>query len=377
MSHPWLAQRLGRFETSGIRRVFDLARSLTSPIDLSIGQPDFDVPPAVQEAAIDAIKSRKNGYTPTQGIPELREKLRARVREVYPHPDRELLVTSGTSGALVLAILALVDPGDEVIVFDPYFVMYPALVSLAGGRCVFVDTYPDFRIDVAKVELALTPRTKVILFNSPCNPTGALAAAAEVRALAELAARRDVALVSDEIYREFCYGAKFASPAAHNPQTLVIDGFSKSHAVTGWRLGYAHGPAAVIEAMQKLQQYTFVCAPQPAQWAGLAALKVDMSSAVAEYRRKCDKLSRALARHFELAAPGGAFYMFPKAPWGTGTEFVEAAVARQLLLIPGSVFSGRDTHFRLSYAASDETLDRGIEVLCDLAKSGPGGGRGR
>ena len=161
-------------------------------------------------------------------------------------PDREVFVTSGTSGGLMLAILTLVNPGDEVIVFDPFFVMYGALAGVAGAKVVYVDTYPDFRVDPEKVADAITPRTKMILFNCPANPTGAVADEADVRALAELAAERDVVLVSDEIYRDFCYDGPFVSPAQFNPQTIVIDGFSKSHGMPGWRLGFAHGPSAII-----------------------------------------------------------------------------------------------------------------------------------
>ena len=177
----------------------------------------------------------------------------------------------------MLAILAMVNPGDEVIVFDPYFVMYPALVGMVGGKCVMVDTYPDFRIDPARVAAAITPRTKLILLNSPANPTGAVAGEADVRALAELAAKHNIALVSDEIYREFCYDAPLASPTRWNDQTIVIDGFSKTYGVTGWRLGFVHGPAAIIDKLTMLQQYTFVCAPHPLQFAAVAALDVDMS----------------------------------------------------------------------------------------------------
>jgi aspartate aminotransferase/aminotransferase len=234
--HPWLADRTAKFDSSGIRKVFDLAAKMSNPINLSIGQPDFAVPESVKEAAIAAIRADKNGYSVTQGIAPLREKLQQRVDAELGHADRRVLVTSGTSGALVLAMLALVNPGDEVIVFDPYFVMYPALVQMVGGVCVMIDTYPDFRIDPARVAAAITPRTKMILFNSPSNPTGAVAAAEEVEALARLAAKHNIALVSDEIYREFCYDAPPSCPAKWNDQTIVVDGFSKTYGVTGWRL---------------------------------------------------------------------------------------------------------------------------------------------
>ena len=260
MCEHWLADRTRAFDASGIRKVFDLGATMCDPINLSIGQPDFDVPEPVKQAAIQAIASGKNGYALSQGLPALREKLLARVRQQYGHDNRDLLVTSGTSGGLMLAMLALLNPGDEMIVFDPYFPMYTALAAIVGAKVVAVDTYPDFRIDPDRVAAAVTPRTKIILLNSPANPTGAVAGEDEVRGLAELAARRNVVLLSDEIYREFCYDRPFVSPAAFNPQTLVVDGFSKSCGMPGWRLGFAHGPAAVIREMVKLQQYSFVCA---------------------------------------------------------------------------------------------------------------------
>ncbi|MCO6047732.1 aminotransferase class I/II-fold pyridoxal phosphate-dependent enzyme [Aeoliella sp. ICT_H6.2] len=367
--HPWIAKRTEHVDSSGIRKVFDLAAKLANPINLSIGQPDFAVPDEIKQAAIQAINDDHNGYSLTQGVPALRERLQAEVDARYGHDDRRVLVTSGTSGALVLALMAMVDPGDEVICFDPYFVMYPALAGMVGGKVVKVDTYPDFHIDLAKVEAAITPRTKAILFNTPANPTGALATADEARGLAELAAKHNVAIISDEIYRQFCYDGDLVSPASYNDQTIVVDGFSKTYGVTGWRLGFMHGPTEVIEKMTMLQQYTFVCAPQPLQWSMLAAMDVDMQPYIDTYRHRRDLLVNGLRdTGYEVAQPGGAFYVFPKAPWGTGSEFVAEAIARELLIIPGNIFSGRDTHFRISYAATEETIERGLEVLRDLAK---------
>jgi aspartate aminotransferase/aminotransferase len=362
-----LAERMAHFDSSGIRKVFDLAAKLKNPINLSIGQPHFEVPAPIRQAAIDAIQSHKNGYALTQGVPVLREKLQRQLDQQYGHADRRVFVISGTSGGLVLAVLATLNPGDEVIVFDPYFVMYRSLVALAGAKCVFVDTYPDFQIDVNRVRDALTPRTRMILFNSPANPTGIVAQEQQIRDLARLATERDLLLVSDELYHEFCY-EPFVSPAQFNERTLVIDGFSKTYGVTGWRVGYAHGPAEIIEAMTRLQQYTFVCAPTPFQFAGVAALDVDMGPYIADYRHKRDMIVDALRGTYEIVPPGGAFYIFPRAPWGTGSEFVAKAIENELLIIPGNIFSHHDTHFRLSYAASDATIERGIEVLSKLAR---------
>ncbi|MFZ5829751.1 MAG: pyridoxal phosphate-dependent aminotransferase [Planctomycetota bacterium] len=369
MSAHWLADRTRLFDASGIRKVFDLGAKLPDPINLSIGQPDFDVPDAVRQVAVNAIQSRKNGYALTQGMPVLLEKLQAQIRSELGHDDRDVFVTSGTSGGLMLALLVLLNPGDEVIVFDPYFVMYDSLSLVVGAKVVYVDTYPDFRIDLGRVEAALTPRTKLILFNSPANPTGVVACEEDVRGLAELAARKNIALLSDEIYRSFCYDDTFVSPAKFNPQTLVIDGFSKSHGMPGWRVGFAHGPKEIIREMIKLQQYSFVCSPHPFQWAAAAAMDVDVTSYMETYRQKRDRLLAGIGDKYEIVQPGGAFYMFPKAPWGTATEFVHEAIERhQLLIIPGHVFSSRDTHFRISYAASDATIDRGIEALRKLAE---------
>jgi aspartate aminotransferase/aminotransferase len=364
---PLIADRTRAFDSSGIRKVFDLAAKMKDPINLSIGQPDYDVPDEIKDACIGAIQAGKNAYALTQGMPVLREKLQAKIDAEYGHADRKVFVSSGTSGGLALAMWSLVNPGDEVIIFDPYFVMYTALTQLVGGVPVIVDTYPDFRIDLNKVAAAITPRTKLILLNSPANPTGVIASEAEVRGLAEIAAKKNVVLLSDEIYRAFCYDEPFVGPAKYNERTLVIDGFSKSHGMTGWRLGFVHGPAEIIDTMIKLQQYTFVCAPQPVQWAGAVAMDVPTSRFVEDYNRKRDLIYGGLSDLYEVVKPGGAFYIFPKAPWGTATEFVAKAIERNLLIIPGNIFSRADTHFRISYAASDETIYRGIDVLRDLA----------
>jgi len=366
--HPWIAERTTTFDSSGIRKIFDLAAKLKNPINLSIGQPDFDVPLEIQNAAIEAIRSGKNAYSPTQGIGPLREALQAKIDSAYHHEDRDVFVSSGTSGGLVLAIMSMVNPGDEVIYLDPYFVMYPALVKMCGGVPVAINSYPDFRLDPAKIADAITPRTKMILINSPANPTGVTATTDQLRAVAEIAANHNVALVSDEIYSDFMFDQPFSSPAEFNDQTIVIDGFSKSHAMTGWRVGYVHGPSEVIATMLKIQQYSFVCSPQPAQWGALRALEVNLTGHIDAYRKKRDYVVAALQDHYEFTRPGGAFYLFAKAPIPSGSKFVELAIERGLLVIPGNIFSARDTHFRISFAAPDETLAQGCRLLRTLAE---------
>jgi aspartate aminotransferase/aminotransferase len=189
-----------------------------------------------------------------------------------------------------------------------------------------------------------------------------------LRDLAVLAREKGVLLISDEIYSAFTYDQPFCSPADFNEDVLVFDGFSKSYGMTGWRLGYAHGPRRLIEEMVKLQQFTFVCAPSMVQWAGIAALDYDVSAFVKQYREKRDRIYDGLKDRFEFAMPDGAFYLFPKAPHRSGTEFVAEAIRNNLLVIPGNVFSRRDTHFRISYAADERTLDQGIDILNRLAR---------
>lgn len=366
MSDHWIADRMHNIDASGIRKVFDLAANMTNPINLSIGQPHYDTPDVVKEAYHNAIDNGKNAYSQTQGIKPLVERIQEAASEAYSHADRKSLVTSGTSGGLMLALCTLVNPGDEVIFLDPYFVMYKHLTTLVGGVSVTVDAYPNFDIPVDRIAAAITERTKVILCNSPSNPTGAVASPESLRQLAELAHERDIALISDEIYSSFCYDGEFVSPAKWNEKTIVIDGFSKSHSMTGHRVGYCHGPGQVIQQMAKLQQFTFVCAPHPAQWAALAGFDYTIDAHVDQYRKNRDILLEEL-QDFEIHGAQGAFYVFAKAPWGTGTDFVKAAIERNLLIIPGNVFSNRDSHFRISFAATEETLRAGASILKDLA----------
>jgi len=365
----FLAERMSTIASSGIRKIFDLAATMKDPIDLSIGQPDFAVPEAVKSAAIEAIRSDRNGYTVTHGIPELRERISRSLAEEFDW-EPAVLVTCGVSGGLTLALMACLNPGDEVLLPDPYFVSYTHLVHLCGGRPVPVPIYDGFTLDAGAFEAAVTPRSKVLLIDSPANPTGVVHSAGEIRAMADLARRHNLLVISDEIYNLLSYDGPAASVASYIPNsTLLLRGFGKSYGMTGWRMGYAAGPEAIVAQMAKLQQFTFVCAPQPAQHACVVALDTDMSNEVSDYRRKRDLAVRELQDHYQFARPAGGFYVFPRIPAGydSAAAFVEQCVRNSCLVIPGSVFSGRDTHFRVSYAVPDERLKRGCEVLRRLA----------
>ncbi len=357
------SRRAGRIDASGIRKVFDLAAKLENPINLSIGQPDFDVPDACKAAAIEAIEAGVNRYTVTQGDAGLRDAVRADLAREFGTFDAPLLITSGVSGGILLALLATLDEGDEVLVPDPYFVMYKHLVNLVGATPVFVDTYPDFRVRADRLEAAVTEKTRMLVLNSPTNPTGAVMGAEDLAAAIDVARRHNLVVLSDEIYNLFTYDGPCPSAWPLYDRVILLRGFSKTYAMTGWRLGYAAGPAEVIGAMTTLQQYTFVCAPAPFQTAAVQALETNPTPVVEEYRRRRDVIYEGLADRFNVEKPGGAFYIFPEAPGGKGTPFVEQAIGAGVLVIPGGVFSERDTHFRISFATRVETLQRGIEAL--------------
>jgi len=363
-----LAQRMNMIDSSGIRKVFDLAAKLENPINLSIGQPDFDVPDEIKEIGIRSIQEGFNHYTPTQGIPDLHAAIREQYRNQHGVEFEDIFITSGVSGGLTLAFIALVEEGDEVLIPDPYFVMYKHLTRLFGGKPVFVDTYPDFGMLPEKLEEKVTSKTKMLVINSPANPTGRAFSPEELSGIAEFARRHDLLVISDEIYDRFIYDQPTDTFAKYYEKTLLLNGFSKTVAMTGWRLGYAGGPRNVIESMKTLQQYSFVCAPSFAQKAGVAAVTFDADKYIAEYREKRDLIYEGLKGHFEVEKPGGAFYIFPKAPGGDGVKFVEKAIDNNLLVIPGNVFSEQNSHFRISFAAPDETIKQGIEILQKIAK---------
>jgi len=368
--HPmFIADRMSKIDSSGIRKVFDLGAKLKNPVNLSIGQPDFTVPDVIKQASIRAIEEDKNRYTLTQGIPELRSMVKNIYEDKYNFKAEKALITSGVSGGLILALMALINKGDEVLIPDPYFVMYKHLVNLIEGVPVFYNTYPDFQISEKELVSKITDKTKVILVNSPNNPTGKILSENELKMIADIAEKKNIFIISDEIYDNFSYDASYHSISEYTNNVLILNGFSKSVAITGWRVGYALGPDILINEMIKLQQYSFVCAPSMAQYALLEYNKVDTDTILKEYREKRDIIYNGLKDKFDLIKPDGAFYIFPKIPgnYNSATEFVEKAIENNVLIIPGNVFSEKDTNFRISFAATNETLQKGIEILNRLA----------
>ena len=362
-----IADRMREIDSSGIRKVFELAQKIDNPINLSIGQPDFGPPEEIARSAINAIRKGFNRYTVTHGLEELRDEVRQHFRNVKGFEPEEVMITSGVAGGLLLAFLVLINPGDEVVIPDPYFVIFKHLCHLAGAVPRYVDTYPDFFITPERLEGVMGQRTKLVIINNPGNPTGVLLGAERLGALAELCDRRRVIILADELYDLFVYDEVHESVGKYSRSSLVLGGYSKTYGIPGWRIGYAAGPRKIIDEMIKLQQYSFVCAPSVLQHGVIGALKIDMSGRIREYRRKRELVYEGLKGHYDFVKPGGAFYFFPRSPGGSGEDLVRRAIEKDLLLVPGSVFSERDTHFRLSFAAPEEDLIRGIEVLRDLA----------
>lgn len=382
---------------SGIRGITELARTIPGAINLSIGQPDFPVPGGIKQAAVDAILNDRNGYSANQGLEQLRSAVADHLlKDVgwqiagpgQPATNANVLITGGTSGAIFLACLAMLDVGDEIIIPDPYFVIYPPIAAMCGAKAVRCRTYPDFRMTAARVAPLITPRTKMVLCNSPGNPSGTVATTREGADLLALCRAHNLLLVCDEIYDEFTYsesrtertadGVRLACPsparvAGAVENVLLIRGFGKTYGVTGWRLGFAAGPAFLIEQMLKLQQHTFVCAATPLQWGAIESLRTDMTPIIAAYERRRDRVFEQLARVTTVERPGGAYYAFPMVPAHLGvaaSEFAQRLVAEKVLVVPGAVFSGaeHDTHIRISFATPDETLDRGLEIITRLMR---------
>lgn len=360
-----IAKRMEELQGSGIRKMFELAAGMKSPINLSLGQADFDVPANVKEAAVRAINEGKNRYTVTAGIPELQSAVVEALAREGVRTEANMAVC-GASGGLLLSLLVLADESSEVLIADPYFVSYINLIRMTGATPRIVDTYPDFKLTPERLERAATPKSRILIFNSPVNPTGIAYTAEETKALATCAKKLGLTVISDEVYDLFCYDFPHECWLKYDESAILVRSFSKTWGMPGWRAGYVAGPAEVLNHMKVLQQFTFVCVTAPVQWACIEALKTDVSSYREAYKRKRDMVCEGLAERYRIVKPQGAFYVFPEIP-GDKDAFMKRCIERELLVVPGGAFSKRDTHFRVSYALDDESLKKGIGVLNEVA----------
>jgi aspartate aminotransferase/aminotransferase len=359
------ARRMEVLESSGIRRFFELSKKMKNPINLSLGQAHFGVPAQARDAAIEAIKKGENGYSMTAGIDGLLETVRASIRAEGIEPEAVMAI-SGAEGGLLTSMLALADESNQVLLTDPCFATYGHLVKLANSKIHKIDTYPDFRLTPRRLRKACTPETKILLFNSPVNPTGVAYTAKEIEALAKTAKELGLQVISDEVYDKFCYDFEHTSFAKYDPTAVVIRAFSKTWGVAGWRIGYAFGPESIISNMIMLQQFTFICAPKPFQYAAAKAFNIDMSAMIDEYRAKRDMVYDGLKAGFELRRPEGAFYAFCRPKNIDCETFIKRCLKNEILVVPGSAFGAKNSHFRVSFATDDETLKRGIDLLLKI-----------
>lgn len=385
------SRRADLLRASGIRRILLRAATMPDAVNLTIGQPDFPVPANVQDAAIDAIRAGRNGYSPNAGDPLLLGRIREDLTRDLGWDFNAgasspgVLATTGTSGALTLAYLSLLDPGDECIIPDPYFVSYPELATMCHARAVLCETGEDGEMTAGRVEALITDKTRFVLFNTPANPNGVVSSKKTCADMLDLCRAKNIVLLSDEIYDAFtfpesrtdaCVGdasiRRCPSPArlpGAEGTVLLIRGFGKTFGCTGWRLGYAAGPGWLIEAMVKFHQYTFVCAPTPLQHGAAACFDADMDPVVLEYQKRRDMIVEKLGGLTHIAPPGGAFYAWIKVPEHlamTGAEFTELAAQNGVLVVNGGVFSQHDTHFRISYATDPARLAKGLDTLARL-----------
>jgi aspartate/methionine/tyrosine aminotransferase len=362
-----LSDRVKSVRPSGVRKIFDLANKIKDPINLSIGEPDFDIPDSIKEEGIQWIRAGFNKYTPSGGIPELREKVLQHLHQKGIICE-DVIITAGVTGGLLLALMVTLNPLDEIIIPDPYFVLYEYQVLLLGGRPVFFDTYPDFTLREEVLKKAISDKTKAILINSPNNPTGMVHSQEELEMVVRVARERSLLILSDDIYDRFVYdGDHGAYLGQLYENTLTFGGFSKTWGMTGWRLGYVAGPSEIIQCMVTMQQYAFSSVNSFAQKAALKALDYNTDYLIEDYRKKRDLIYEGIKDKYAVVKPNGAYFIYPEVPGGDGDAFVEKALEKKLFIIPGSVFSRRKSHVRISFASTEDNLLKGIEILRDMA----------
>ena len=374
-----VSARVAKIPPSGIRKFFDIAATMDDVISLSIGEPDFDTPAHICQAGIDSLKAGKTHYTSNSGMLELRQAIAANLKRLYGveyNPANEIIITIGASEAVYLALTALLNPGEEIIVPEPCFVSYAPEVELAGGVAVRVSTSveEDFQATAAGIAPAITPRTKGIFIGNPSNPTGAIITRPKLEEIAVLCEKHNLVMISDEIYDRLVYGIEhtcFAALPGMRRRTILLGGFSKAYAMTGWRIGYAAGPAELIAPMLRVHQYTIMCASTMAQIAALRALQAGEEDvlrmrAIYDQRRKLivNGLNSIGLMCFE---PRGAFYAFPsiRITGMTSDDFCEQLLREEkVAVVPGSAFGACGEGFvRCSYAASMENIEKALERM--------------
>jgi aminotransferase len=374
-----LSATVQQLKPSGIRRFFDLAAGMDNVISLGVGEPDFVTSWAVREASILSLERGYTSYTANAGLLELRFEIMKYMKRnfnvSYDYKE-DIIVTVGGSQALDITMRALINPEDEIIVVEPNFVSYSPLISLAGGVPVVIETTAEteFKLQPKQIEEVITSNTKALLLCSPNNPTGSSLSKEELQAIADIVIKHDLLVITDEIYAELTYDEEFTSIASlegMKERTIIISGFSKGFAMTGWRLGYICAPTEIAKAMLKIHQYTMMCAPTMAQYGAIEALQNgqhDVEEMRKSYRRRRNYMVKSLNQiGLECHSPGGAFYVFPsiKKTGLSSEEFAEQLLLEErVAVVPGNVFGkGGEGHIRCSYASSMESLEESIKRI--------------
>ncbi len=373
-----VAERVGQMKGSGIREFFDIAQSMEGAISLGVGEPDFVTPWSIREACIFSLEKGYTSYTSNWGLLELREALSDTIYKetgVYYEPEGELLITTGVSEAFDLSLRALLNPGDEVILHEPSYVSYKPCTIFAGGTpvCVATGVEDEFKVRAEQIEERITEHTKAVILSYPNNPTGATLSRKDLEEIADVANEHDLLVISDEVYGRLTYDGThvcFSSLNGMRDRTILLNGFSKAYAMTGWRLGYAAGNKELIEAMMKIHQYVMLCAPITAQMAAMEALRCDdeVERMISEYNRRRRLMVEGLNNlGLECFEPKGAFYTFPSIQ-NTGLTSEEFAkrllLEEKVVVIPGSVFGACGEGFvRCSYAVSQYEIKEALERI--------------
>lgn len=384
-----LNKKVREVKPSGIRKFFDIAEQMEDVISLGVGEPDFQTPWQIRQAGIRSLENGRTKYTSNWGLIQLRNEIARYVKRKYNlsyDPEHEILVTVGGSEAIDMCVRAVVEPGDEVIIPQPSYVCYEPAVALCGGVPVIIETKAENEFKLTKEELLahLSPKTKAVILPYPCNPTGAIMEKADLEALAEVLRERDIVVISDEIYAELTFGdmrhVSIASLEGMAERTLVVNGFSKTFSMTGWRLGYACGPQPLMEQIVKIHQYMIMCAPTTSQYAAIEALR-SCDDAVEEMLEEYDVRRRLLVSGFNKLGltcrePKGAFYAFPsiQSTGMTSDEFCEKLLtSKHVALVPGTAFGASGEGFvRASYCYSHNHLKEALKRIGEFLDELPG-----
>ena len=368
MSH-FIAKRLQNFDSSKIRAAFEFAEEIPNPIDLSIGFPEDNTPDYIKLAGIEAIKNNHTRYTATSGMIALRRAIAQKLQTEnhIPSDISHVTITPGITTGILLCYLAILDPDDEILIPDPFFPPYKELAVMLGAKAVLIDTAPSFQLTAELIEPLITPKTKALVVNSPNNPSGAVYPRSELMKIANLAKEHDLVVISDEVYEYFCYDEEHFSIGSLYPNTITLNGFSKSYAMTGWRVGYINGPRAIIDAVNELQQYTVFSSSSVGQHAALTALKHKPLDIGARYEAKRDTARTTLEKTFrDIHGAQGAFFFFVKLPGRLrDMSFVNHLGHRGVIVLPGSAFSNHQNYIRISYAGETKNLQKGLKLLCE------------